>query len=364
MSRGENTGGEHATRNSASRIAILTPFRPSAFAGGVETFNEQLASSIPGIRVFSYRPPETAASTPGMFDKFGLEHPRRAWAVAQDFLREHRANPFDLSICNGLYGWPTTLLPVGIPSIQVYHFTMAGLAEKGLPLRGDRFVTRFASGFFDAIAGRGKDVVAVNDNVLAEVQRFYRFSGRVIPNGVDVRIFQKQDRGRSRTELGLPAHARIGLYVGRAEFAKGFDLLVDVIRSLRDVLFLLVGDCPVSEPNVVVRRRVPHEQMPSVYSAADFLILPSRYEGFNLTILEALACDLPIVVSRSAYPLPEVWEGIGAIVDSVEPMAYVRAIADLPAASGEGVSRERVIARYSLERFAENWRAHIASVLS
>jgi len=51
--------------------------------------------------------------------------------------------------------------------------------------------------------------------------------------------------------------------------------------------------------------RLPYEELPWVYGAADLLVMPSTIEGFGLPVLEAMACRTPVVCSR-ASALPEV----------------------------------------------------------
>jgi glycosyltransferase involved in cell wall biosynthesis len=345
------------------RVAILTPYASSDFAGGVEVFNEQLARCLPGVQTFSL-PRSVGSRFHWGLDSVGLEHPLRAWSVARRFLEEHRRHPFRLAICNGLYGWPLSALSLEIPVVQVYHYTLVGLARKGIAERGVRLHMEHVDGAFDRFAARRKHVVAVGTNVLDEVRRFYHRDGIVISNGVDTGLFTRHDRLASRTELGLPPDARIGLFVGRAEYTKGFDVLREIIRRSPDTRFILVGDCPDLGTNVAVHRRVPHERMPLFYSAADFFLLPSRYEGFNLAVLEALACGLPILVSRAAYALDESPRGLGAVVDSTDPGAYLAALERLPPASDGTSEREGVAARYSLERFRQHWRKKVSQLLA
>ncbi len=345
------------------RIAILTPYPFTDSPGGVEVFNEQLTRVLPGVQVFYLPRYSGHAGARWSLDSIGLEQARRAWGVSRRFYLEHRRRPFQLVICNGLYGWALSAFRPGIPAIQVYHFTFAGLAEKAIAERGVRVHMRYVDSVFDRFAGLGKEVVAVSGNVLEEVRTMYHHDGKVIPNGVDTTLFTRRDRMASRAELGFPRDARIGLYVGRAEYAKGFDVLREVIRASPETLFVLVGGASPQGSNTAVLPRVPHVAMPTIYAAADFLILPSRYEGFNLTILEALACGLPILVSRAAYPFDSDPRELGVVVDVHEAPAYVDAMKDLPPPAEESSYRDRVLATYSLSRFAENWRTEVFALI-
>jgi glycosyltransferase involved in cell wall biosynthesis len=66
---------------------------------------------------------------------------------------------------------------------------------------------------------------------------------------------------------------------------------------------------------------VPREQLPAIYSGASIFVYPSRYEGFGLPVLEAMACGAPVIVS-SAEALSELVEDAGVVVpgDSVHEL--------------------------------------------
>ena len=365
-------GGEHSSnldvfamrRMTAdqARIALLTPHPFGGHRGGTEVFNGLLQRALGDVEVFAdSRGLEPARQGP--LTRIGLSGPYGAIGVARAFLRHHRRNPFQLAICNGLYGWPLSFSHLGISLVEVYHFTMAGLARHALPLRGDRLTTGTVAAFFDRLAGRGKHVVAVSDSVRREVRSYYGLQGQVVPNAVDTAFFKNLDRHQARERLGWPDQSPIGLFVGRPEYAKGFDIFLEVARSRPDITFVVVGTSTVTEPNVRVLGDVPHSEMPLIYSAADFLFLPSRYEGFSLAILEASACGLPLVVSRAAYNLVVDPSECGYVAESMQPEEFQRGIQLVLEQSSRFAPREAITETYAYESFRKNWRSLVATLL-
>jgi glycosyltransferase involved in cell wall biosynthesis len=70
---------------------------------------------------------------------------------------------------------------------------------------------------------------------------------------------------------------------------------------------------------------VPQDELPPIMAAADLLLLPSRYEGFGLPALEAMAAGAPVVASNEGS-LPEVVSGAGLIL----PLQDERWMAEIP----------------------------------
>lgn len=342
------------------RIAILTPYSSADGRGGVEVFNSQLHVALGEVDIISH-PERSATSTALGLGFIGMEQPYRAFRVANSFMRRHRADPYQLVVSNGLCGWPLTPGSLEIPIVQVYHFTMAGLA-KALASRGDRFATRTVSAFFDRLAGRGKHVVAVSDSVQEELEGSYGIRSQVIPNAVDIDLFKPQDRGEAREALRLPTDATIGLFVGRAHYAKGFDVLLEVAEAMEDILFLLVGSSGGDSPRLRTFELVLHSQMPLFYAASDFLFLPSRYEGMNLSILEALACDRPIVTTRAAYSFRGDPSRYGFVTERPDPAEFIRGIGEVLRRSPFS-TREAIVSRYSYRTFCDSWRRLVESLL-
>src|SRR5438445_140501 len=125
--------------------------------------------------------------------------------------------------------------------------------------------------------------------------------GWVTPNGIDASSCRRMGLARARDELGLPHDATIGIFVGRPDHTKGYDTFLRVARRMPQVLFLVAGGYGPAQGNVRPLGRIPHSDMPWWYSASDFFFLPSRYEGFGLSTIEALSCGVPVVVSEAAF---------------------------------------------------------------
>jgi D-inositol-3-phosphate glycosyltransferase len=138
----------------------------------------------------------------------------------------------------------------------------------------------------------------------------------VVPCGVDLDLFQPQDKETSRRALGF-SDERIILFVGRIEPLKGIDILINAVAQLAeesDFYVLIVGgdkrsqrqvshlqelasDLGIGE-RVCFLGAVDHEKLPLYYNAADVCVVPSYYESFGLVALEAMACGTPVVASR------------------------------------------------------------------
>jgi mannosylfructose-phosphate synthase len=147
---------------------------------------------------------------------------------------------------------------------------------------------------------------------------------RMIPPGYDDnRFFPVGEATREgiRRESGLPTDRKVIASIGRLSRNKGFDLLVDAFSVVAEraddtILRLAVGsenDDTTEDPmraeleqqvrdlglqdRVIISDSLPDEEMADFYRAADVFCLPSRYEPFGMTAIEAMACGTPTVVT-------------------------------------------------------------------
>lgn len=222
--------------------------------------------------------------------------------------------------------------------------------------------------------------------ISTEMQRILRSRGgtqesAVVFNGFDLQRFaQAPTRAAARAALHLPEQALILGMVGRIEFQqKGHDRLLkvlpDLFRFFPQLHFVVVGDGPDRshlESEIAQRgwsERVHllpwTRQTELIYPALDLLVLPSRFEGVPLVMLEALACGIPVCgTDRDGMRevLPEAWqwseERAGALLDTL------RFMLENPAAQLVQAQRELALQLSSREQFARSFCAAVRDQLA
>jgi glycosyltransferase involved in cell wall biosynthesis len=142
---------------------------------------------------------------------------------------------------------------------------------------------------------------------------------------------------------GAQAQAQAGaartyvLFVGEPEARKGLDVLFAAVAQLPEALRAATevviagasGRYPVPAPPPAVRVRstgyLPDAQLAALYAGAAALVYPSRYEGFGLPVLEAMAAGAPVIASD----IPTLRETAGDAAEFVpprDPVALARAL--------------------------------------
>jgi glycosyltransferase involved in cell wall biosynthesis len=167
---------------------------------------------------------------------------------------------------------------------------------------------------------------------------------RVIPNGVDLEVFHAGDRDAARARLGLPREADVLLFTAlsiRENFWKDYKTLRGAIaqlaedRPMRPLIFLSVGEAASAEKigNAEIRFIPLLEESRRVaefYQAADLYIHASRADTFPTSILEALACETPVVATAIGGIPEQIIDGeTGILTPPGDPGAMANAIETL-----------------------------------
>ncbi|MCZ6602214.1 MAG: glycosyltransferase family 1 protein, partial [Planctomycetota bacterium] len=266
--------------------------------------------------------------------------------------------PRSLSRSIDLFHGPDVRLPphAEIPLVSTFH-DLSALHDGGFA--PERFRERRQSQWEEAVE-KASAIVVYSNAIRREVrEKFSLAADRVmtIPLGVSsaFRRLPSTQVERVRRRYGLPA--KYLLSVGGLSRRKGSVHLMEAFRRVDDPDLALVicgRDGYGSEEAVGALerlglatrvRRIGHvsadADLVALYSGASACILPSLYEGFGLSVLEAMACQTPVVATRCPA-VAEVAGDAARLVPVAEPERLSDAISEV---LGDEVLRETLVAR-------------------
>lgn len=269
-------------------------------------YNEQ-RTPVSGPAIVSYYLTKALAKKIGikLFPQIAYKTLFRLFSVHLDYL----SSKFDLlhfnmtpTYVNGSFFLLESAKKRNVPLI----FNVHGLfqLENSPGLRSNITFTRWLNSCLLA------DKVVVNTNIMRmKVSEYYGIDLdkiSIIPNGVDLSEFN--NLSNSLVLEGDPAI----LNISSASWLKGFDIVVEAVAQLKsefpNLRLHLVSDCSETyylemlrrhgvEEYFVFHRTIPHSRIPYYLNAADVCVFASRFEGFGITLIEAMASGTPVVAS-------------------------------------------------------------------
>ncbi len=183
---------------------------------------------------------------------------------------------------------------------------------------------------------------------------------KVIPNFVDTDMFRPLPE--IEREPGLVC------FIGRLAPQKNVDALLEACRGLEGVRLLVIGDGELRDAlrekaaalglPVEFHARIPNEQLPACLNRAEVFVLPSNYEGCPKTLLEAMACELPVVGTDVEGIRNIIRSGENGVLCEKSPEGIRNAITGIlndKATARQMAERARqyVLERHSLDRIVE-----------
>lgn len=256
-------------------------------------------------------------------------------------------------------------------------------------LRYDRFPVNIALAIRNEILRRADAFIAISSVIADELRANGVEAERIksIPNSVDIERFSpvsEDEKIRLREILTIPRDAKVGVYTGRLASTKGLPLLLrsweSIIERQPDALLLLVGaggvglqNCETELRSFVsnnsleknVRFTGSVNNVHQYLQASDFFVFPTKREAFGISIIEALACRLPVITTATGGIRDIVTDSKDAMVVPVnDEHALILAIEKVLRLD-ESVStlaengRSTVIERYSEQQVLLQYRALI-----
>jgi glycosyltransferase involved in cell wall biosynthesis len=301
------------------RVLLLTDWYPAGPDDLAGVFVREHALALQGagheVRVLHLTGPIHGAGPPRLRDAGGGDPPLTRFSFGRA-----PGLGLALNLAGGRLGLARLVRGGFVPEIVHAHEFGAGLVgvrlarRLGVPAVISEHLSLFALGGVGGTAERiarrafaAADVVCPASDALRDalVAAGYRARFEVVPNPVDTELFRPAT-GHSARPASEPARVVV---VASLKPVKGVDLLVEAVALLErtDLVVEVIGDGPEREAlTALIRRRevsdqvrlvgaAKHEALPGRLQAADFAVVPSRFETFSVAAAEAQACGLPIV---------------------------------------------------------------------
>ena len=244
--------------------------------------------------------------------------------AASDLLGRRRRDRYDVVHAHyGLTAWPAFAARGSVRAVTLHGTDLAHPRS--------RRITVAALPFLDLVA-------TVSEPLRSEVPR-WAVQGRsaVLPTGVDLGRFRPIPRSEARAALGLDPRGPYLLFPAdprRPE--KRYDRALAVAK---DVPLLSLG-------------QVDRANVPLYVNAANAVLVPSEREGFGLAVLEALACDVPVLATPVGIH-PAALDGIaGGYCGPFDERAWREALAPHLATDDPRIDGRTHAKRFSTDRMA------------
>ncbi|HUA47804.1 MAG TPA: glycosyltransferase [Solirubrobacteraceae bacterium] len=246
--------------------------------------------------------------------------------AARDLRRAQRHEHFDVVHAHfGLTAWPAFAAPGGAHAVTLHGTDLVHPRS--------RAITLAALPFEDLVATVSEPLATQIPGWATRKQR------AVLPAGVDVTRFKPIPRAQARTQLGLDPNGPYLLFpADPARPEKRYDRAT-----------ALAGDTPL-----LALGNIDPQQVPLWVNAANAVLVPSERESYGLAVLEALACDVPVLATPMGIA-PEALSGIdGTHCGSFDEPAWREALEPHLQATDPRIDGRARAERNSTDRMAAN----------
>lgn len=220
-------------------------------------------------------------------------------------------------------------------------------------------------------------VIACSDGVNEKLTKEYKLNNvTLIPNGVAMHRFEQQAAANLQQQFNLTPEIPVFALIGRLHEAKGHEFIIPTLRRLKEdnmqfyCLFVgggalkekiktLIADNGLDEQVILTGFR---KDVPNILRAIDFLIMPSRWEGLPMTLLEAMASKKAAIASKVGGIPTVLADNAGILLSQDDVVGWHAAIKTLLSDKnkreelGEN-GYKKVISSYSAEAVQKQYEA-------
>ena len=223
-------------------------------------------------------------------------------------------------------------VPCGLIAFLLGKPYIISLRGSDVPFYNDRFywldklILKELHGF---IWNKAERVIANSEGLKALAQKSFPDQQiDIIPNGIDTEEFMPNEQIFTHKNLQLVS-------TGRLIKRKGYSILIEALNGLNNVTLTLIGSGYQKESlDALAKRfmvdvkflgRVDHQDLPYHLNKADVFVLPSFNEGMSNSVLEAMGCGLPVIITETGGA-EELINGNGTVVKKHDIKALQNAI--------------------------------------
>ena len=259
-------------------------------------------------------------SIKSLWDVFFV-NPPGAYQMVEDLLNERNIDivHFHSPLFTFLHG---LLKRKKFPVIMTTHYLLDVKLNDSASVIYDSFIKRMTL----YIAKNVDKIICVNEDYIPIFKEWGVDPEKLvfIPNGVDTKKFSP---GESKAKKKFKDQKLI-VYFGRLHYQKNVDLLIRSFKIVKEkisnVKLIIIGSgtdfdklkkMSSDDKDIIMTGFVPDEELIDYLRAADVVVFPSRGENASFTIMEAMACQLPVISSDTGNAKKILENGRGLIFD-------------------------------------------------
>jgi len=248
-------------------------------------------------------------------------NPPGAYQEIEDLLKKRKVDivHFHSPLFTFLHG---LLKKRKFPLIMTTHYLLDVKLSNGAAVIYDSFIKRMTR----YIAKNVDKIICVNEDYIPIFEKWGIDPKKLIyiPNGVDTKKFSP---GKSKFEKKFEKQ-KVIVYFGRLHYQKNVDLLVRSFKFIKEKVsnakLIIIGTgndydklkkMSAGDKDIIMTGFVSDEDLIDYLRAADVVVFPSRGENASFTLMEAMACELPVVSSDSGNAKKILGEGRGIILE-------------------------------------------------